>query len=141
MIEVMRHRVFLFPATALLIASLGAACTGWATGTTPAAQYPKELLGLWIPHPQPCPEKGDTYEGDVVMDISPGALQAHEDSSRPTRVELISSQPMVWRIESIIELGPSGIRDSPSIFVLGTYKLTVVTQHQSEIYKRCESEN
>jgi len=137
----MRHCVLVFSRTALLIAGLSAVCTGWATGRTPAVQYPKELLGLWIPPPHSCPEKGDTYEGDVVMDISSGALQAHEDSSRPTRVELISSQPMAWRIESIIELGPSGIRDSPSIFVLGTYKLTVVTQHQSEIYKRCESEN
>ena len=137
----MRHCVLVFSGTAILIAGLGAACTGWATGKTPAVQYPNELLGLWIPQPHSCPEKGASYEGDSVMDISSGALQAYEDKSRPTRVELISSQPMAWRIESIVELGPSGIRDSPSIFVLGTYTLTVATEDQPQIYKRCGSKN
>lgn len=141
LIKTMRHRVLAFSGTAILIAGLGAACTGWATGKTPAVQYPKELLGFWVFEQHSCPEEDASYETNSFMDISSGALHAYEDRSKPTQVELISSQPMAWRIESLIDIGPSGIyeRDSPSIFVLGNYMLTVTTEYQSEVYKRCGS--
>jgi hypothetical protein len=57
-------------------------------------QYPKELLGLWIAGAQPCSEQGASYDGDLVMRITSGALQGYEDRSKPARVEAIPSQLM-----------------------------------------------
>ena len=75
-----------------------------------------------------------------MMDIQRDLLYGYEEVSKPVRVELISKTPLAWRIESMIDIGPSGIfeRDAPDIFVLSGDRLTVVSGNRAEVYKRCK---
>jgi hypothetical protein len=135
----MRHRTLVLAGSVALIVGLGIAGTSGAAGKKSAVKYPQQLIGLWISEKQACPQDGAPYDGDVVMHITSDALQGYEDRSKPTRVKFISSKPMAWKIESVIDVGPSGSyeRDAPSIFVLGTRTVTVVTEDRTEIYKNC----
>lgn len=75
------------------------------------------------------------------MDISPGKLYGYEEVSKPTKVTLISGEPVAWRIESIVDIGPSDFysEDEPRIFILGEGRLTVVTSGTVESYRKCPS--
>lgn len=103
------------------------------------AQFPKQLHGMWLGEMSDCPPAGEASDSDVQMHIDADLLYGYEDVSRPTRVTLISSDPMSWRIESMIDIGPSGFYETAAtkIFVLGKERLTVVAEGRGSNYQRC----
>jgi len=106
-----------------------------------SVQYPSQLHGMWIPEDASCPLPGESYDGDSVMNIGPRMIQGYEDRSKPTAVARISRSPLAWRIESSMDVGPSGfyVTDDPKIFVMGEGRLTVVSSSHTEIYRKCAS--
>lgn len=106
------------------------------------ASFPDELHGFWIPEGGDCPEQGQSYDGDQVLDITAGQLLGYEETSKPTKVALLSKAPKAWRVESLIDIGPSGIyeRAGPMIFVLSKWTLTVVDDNNATVFKRCQVE-
>lgn len=111
----------------------------WGASKKTQARYPVQLHGMWIPEAGVCPAPGQSYDGDMVMHIGPRLLQGYEDQRKPTSVTLISKLPLAWRIEAMMDVGPSGfyVKDSPRIFVLGKERVTVITEDHAETYKRC----
>lgn len=77
------------------------------------------------------------------MRIGPRIIQGYEDRSKPISVVLISKKPLAWRIESLMDVGPSGVytRDEPRIFVVGEQRVTVVSFSHAETYRRCADQN
>ncbi|HEY5971608.1 MAG TPA: hypothetical protein VIT22_06475 [Pseudoxanthomonas sp.] len=111
----------------------------WGAPKKTQARYPSQLYGMWIPEWDTCPAVGQSYDGDMVMHIGPRLLQGYEDQSKPTSVALISRAPLAWRIEAMMDVGPSGfyVKDAPRIFVLGKERVTVATEDRADTYKRC----
>lgn len=105
-----------------------------------AAAYPEELHGSWVPESAICPPVGQPFDGDNVMHISATSLQGYEDQSRPSAVVLISREPLAWRIESEIDIGPSEVyvRGDPKIFVLSDGNVTVASEFHADIYRNCD---
>ena len=81
----------------------------WSGAKSAPARYPSQLHGYWIPEQASCPKAGESFDGDTVMRISPRMIQGYEDQSKPTLVVQISNRPLAWRIESLMDVGPSGI--------------------------------
>ena len=75
------------------------------------------------------------------MHIGPPMIQGYEDRSKPTAVARISRRPLAWRIESSMDVGPTGfyVTDDPQIFVMGEGRLTVVSSSRAETYRKCAS--
>ena len=112
-----------------------------ASGGTkkPPPQYPSQLHGFWIPEEASCPPAGKSFVGDSALHIGPRLIQAYEDLSKPTSVALISNRPLAWRIESLMDVGPSGVYspDQPRIFVVGEHRITIVSYSNADTYRRC----
>lgn len=102
--------------------------------------YPKELHGFWIPEGNNCPAPGQSYDGDQMMDISASQLLGYEEASKPTKVTLLSKVPKTWKIESLIDIGPSDRyeKDVPRIFVLAKWTLAAVDEDSTTVFKRCQ---
>jgi hypothetical protein len=111
-----------------------------STGTKAVASYPQELHGSWIPASAVCPQRGQPLDGDNVMHISAELLQGYEDQSTPSAVAVISSEPPAWRIESLVDVGPSGVyeRGDPKIFVLSDGNLSVTSEFHADVYRKCD---
>lgn len=107
------------------------------------AHYPTPLHGFWLSDAGECPRDGEASDSDMQMRISADFLHGYEDVSKPTRVTLLSSDPMTWRVESVMDVGPSGFYEAGSmeIFVLSKDVLTVVAEGRANTYKRCHREN
>ena len=103
------------------------------------AHFPKQLHGMWLGEMSECPPAGEASDSDMQMHIDANTLGGYEDVSKPTKVTLLSSDPMTWRIESMIDTGPSGFyeTDTTKIFVLGKEGLTVVAEGRGNNYQRC----
>ncbi|GAB3359124.1 hypothetical protein [Lysobacter tyrosinilyticus] len=103
--------------------------------------YPKELHGFWIPEGGNCPAPGQSYDGDQMMDITASQLRGYEEVSKPTKVTLLSKAPKAWKIESLIDIGPSDRyeKDVPRIFVLNKWTLAAVDEANTTVFKRCQS--
>ena len=116
--------------------------SAWGASKKTQARYPAQLNGMWIPEMSTCPNPGQSYDGDMLMRIGPRLLQGYEEHSKPTAVVLISRVPMAWRIEALMDVGPSGfyVKDYPRIFVLGKERVTVITEERAETYKRCSQD-
>ena len=116
--------------------------SAWGAPKKTQARYPSQLHGFWIPEGASCPRAAESFDGDSTMRIGPRMIQGYEDRSKPTSVALISKKPRAWRIESLMDVGPSGVytKDEPRIFVLGKERVTVITEERAETYKRCERE-
>ena len=129
-------------ATGVGVLALAIACQLMA-GTASAAgrvSYPKELHGFWIPEGDNCPAPGQSYDGDRMMDITSERLSGYEETSKATKVVLLSKAPKVWKIQSLIDIGPSGMYEvaAPRIFVLGNWTLTSVDEDAATVFKRCK---
>lgn len=133
--EKVMQRVCMLAMLSVAVSSVPA----WSAQKKAQARYPSQIHGMWIPEEDICPEAGQSYDGDMVMDISSRLLHGYEDRSKPTAVILVSKTPLAWRIESMMDVGPSGFysKDMPRIFVLGKGRLTVVTEDHANTYKRC----
>lgn len=131
-----RMRILLMVLAAIYSAS------AWGAPNKAQARYPAQLHGMWIPEMGTCPNPGGSYDGDMIMHISARSLYGYEELSKPTAVTLISRVPLAWRIEAMMDVGPSGFyeKDDPRIFVLGKERVTVITEERAEIYKRCARE-
>ena len=127
----------------LVLCVLASSSPAWSAPKKAPARYPSQLYGYWIPEEVSCPEEGDSFEGDSTMRIGPRMIQGYEDRSKPISVALISKKPLAWRIESVMDVGPSGIytKDDPRIFVLGEQRVTVVSSSHAETYRRCADQN
>lgn len=118
-------------------------CVSSAGAKRTIAHYPTPLHGFWLGEASVCPRDGEASDSDMQMHISADLLHGYEDVSKPTRVTLLSSDPMTWRVESLMDVGPSGFYEANSveIFILGKDALTVVAEGRGNTYKRCHSEN
>ena len=126
-------------AAALGIASLLVA--GNPAGASGRPAYPRELHGFWIPEGAICPDAGQPYDGDLMMDIAADRLLGYEEASRPLKVVVLSKVPRVWKVESSIDIGPSGVHQNaaPQVFVLGRRTLTVADEENARVFKRCDA--
>lgn len=118
-------------------------CAGSAGTKRTIAHYPKQLHGFWLDEASECPRDGEASDSDMQMHISADLLHGYEHVSKPTRVTLLSSDPMTWRVESVMDVGPSGFYevDFVEIFVLSKNALTVVAEGRGNTYTRCHWEN
>ena len=123
----------------IILCSLAASSPAWSGSKKMPPRYPTQLHGFWIPEVASCPRAGESFEGDTALEIGPRLIQAYEDLSKPTSVVLISRKPLAWRIESIVDSGPSGVytKDEPSIYVVGEQRITIVSFSNAETYRRC----
>lgn len=126
---------------ALALASLLAA--GNPAGASGRPAYPRELHGFWIPAGATCPDAGQSYDGDLMMDIAADRLLGYEEASRPLKVVALSRVPKAWKVESSLDIGPSGVHEkaAPQIFVLGKRMLTVVDEENARVFRRCALDN
>ena len=101
--------------------------------------YPRPLVGVWMSGIENC-SINQTYDSERLIEVTPRLLIGYEQASKPTKVSLVSREPLAWRIESVLDVGPSGVfkTDDPRLFVLGTNRLTVATGHDVSVYTRCE---
>ena len=114
-------------------------CASSAGAKITIAQYPEQLHGLWLGEANQCPRDGEPSDSDMQMHIDSDTLRGYEEVSKPTKVTLLSKDPMTWRIESVIDIGPSGFyeKTTTDIFVLGKNGLTVVAEGMGNSYWRC----
>lgn len=126
--------------SAIALATAADAGVAASSDANAVVSYPEELHGFWIPASAACPQTGQSFDGDSAMHISAQFLQGYEDQSKPSAVELVSSEPLAWRIGSKMDVGPSGIyeRGDPKIFVLGEGGLTVASEFHADIYRKCD---
>src|SRR5215213_5598047 len=110
----------------LTLLAMVSSTSAWGAPKKTQARYPSQLHGFWIPEGASCPRAGESFDGDSAMRIGPRMIQGYEDRSKPKSVVLISKKPLAWRIESLMDVGPSGVytRDETRIFVLGKERVT-----------------
>lgn len=74
------------------------------------------------------------------MDIAAERLLGHEEANKPTKVMVLSKVPKAWKIQSLVDTGPSGVYETaaPRIFVLGKWTLTAVDEDTATVFKRCK---
>lgn len=123
----------------VLIASMVIFVTSASEAKKSVAHFPEQLHGMWLDNMSVCPPAGEASDSDMQMHIDANILGGYEDVSKPTKVTLLSSDPMTWRIESMIDIGPSGFYETATtkIFVLGKEGLTVVAEGRGNNYQRC----
>jgi hypothetical protein len=127
----------------LTLLAMVSSTSAWAAPKKTQARYPSQLHGFWIPEGASCPRAGESFDGDSTMRIGSRMIQGYEDRSKPISVVLISKKPLAWRIESLMDVGPSGVytKDEPRIFVVGEQRVTVVSSSHAETYRRCVDQN
>jgi hypothetical protein len=103
------------------------------------AAYPEPLIGVWMSGIESC-RANQTYDSERLMEIEPHFLIGYEQVSKPTQISRVSREPPAWRIESVLDVGPSGVygEDDPRIFVIVASKLVVLSEQDVSIYIRCE---
>lgn len=123
----------------VLVASLAIFFTSASEAKKNLAHFPKQLHGMWLDDMSACPPAGEASDSDMQLHIDADTLGGYEDVSKPTKVTLLASDPMTWRIESMIDIGPSGFYEKAAtkIFVLGKEGLTVVAEGRGNNYRRC----
>lgn len=126
-----------------ILSAFVASSPAWSGSKNAPARYPGQLHGFWIPEEAFCPRAGESFDGDTIIRIGPRMIQGYEDRSKPTSVVLISRKLLAWRIESSMDVGPSGtyIEDDPKIFVVGEQKITVVSSSHAETYGKCAGQD
>lgn len=101
--------------------------------------YPDQVLGRWEPGPGPCRLPLD-YDSTAGFEVRPQLLQGYEHTNTPKAVQLLSSSPPAWRIESIEE--HDGVEDKVTdIFVVDNDHLTVTDGRNTNTYRRCHPKN
>lgn len=73
------------------------------------------------------------------MVVTAEAIQAYEEAYRPTAIAPLSANPKAWRVESLVDIGPSGIYtpDQPRLFILTGQQLVVAGSESASLYKQC----
>lgn len=109
------------------------------TAAASAVAYPTPLHGLWVAEGTQCPPQGGAYEGDLFMEISAERIAGYEDVRRPVSITPLTTRPNAWRIESHIDIGPSGRfePDEPELFTLEGGILTVAQEARVERFRPC----
>lgn len=145
--------VMLFLRHMLVVAALAcmtSSCGSTRAATTPRAgntkevapsaitEYPEPLIGHWIPVDQSCTTPVN-YDSDSLVVIKKALLGRYEDTSRPTQVRLLSADPPVWAITSLLSIGGDRY-DAPvnEVFSLGGDQLAITGSHDILHYKKCE---
>lgn len=127
-----------------------AGCSGGMTAPTPATrmtgareaptnvQYPAELVGLWVAEGTVCPGPDGEYVGDRILEIEPRRLIGYEEVRTPVDITRLS-MGMSWRINALVDVGPSGILapDLPATYLLELDVLTIEQDGRAERYRRC----
>lgn len=136
---VIERRQFMRMVPLLVLCALAVSAPAWSWPKKATPGYPSQLHGFWIPQAAACPKAGESFIGDAALQIGPRLIQAYEDLSKPTSVVLISRKPLAWRIESLMDVGPSGIytKNQPRIFVVGEQRVTIISFSNAETYRKC----
>lgn len=82
----------------LLLAALTAA------GSAHAATFPKELHGIWEDVGVGC----DFDDSQSRISIRANVMYGYEKVVRPTHVVVLPGQKAAWRINTEVDIGPSG---------------------------------
>lgn len=140
---VIKRRQFMRLMQLLVLCALAVSAPAWSGTKKASIRYPSELHGFWIPEAVACPKAGESFIGDTALQIGPRLIQGYEDRSKPTSVVLISRKPLAWRIESIVDSGPSGVytKDQPGIYVVGEQRITIVSFSNAETYRKCADQH
>lgn len=111
-----------------------------ATSASEVIAYPAPLHGLWVADGTACPAASSTYDGDRLMEISADRITGYEEVRTPVAVARLVDRPLAWRIESLLDIGPSGRfeKDQAEMFSLDGNILTVEKEGRIERYRRCE---
>lgn len=74
------------------------------------------------------------------MDISPDKLVGYEEIYKPISVTLISDSPKTWKIETLIDVGPSGLFSEfgPISFSISDGILTADHKPKQVRFKKCK---
>lgn len=110
---------------------------GAAAGATVTAEYPAKLHGNWMPSDMACTTPIN-YDSDVLVVIGKDHLGHYEDANKPVSVQQLSSDPKVWSIKSLLNVGGDGY-DTPvtEVFVLGGRQLAIVNDDGIKTYQKC----
>lgn len=100
--------------------------------------YPVALHGLWVGEASKCPSVDGGYDGELILEISARRMVGYEQVYKPVSVARLSDG-IGWRIESLIDVGPSGISEptGPQTFVLERNVLTVADGDRVERFRHC----
>lgn len=123
-----------------------AAIRDMAPPTVTAAQstdaaLPVELHGFWVSEPSNCPAPDGGYDGDLMLEISTDRIVGYEEVRKPVAVTRIADRNG-WRIESLIDVGPSGIFEPGGVqlFALDGKVLVVEDGNLVNRYRRCPTD-
>lgn len=109
-----------------------------ARETSATVRYPTELIGLWVAEHTECPGPDGEYAGDRILEIEPLRLIGYEEVRTPVNITRLS-RGMSWRINALVDVGPSGIfePDLPATYVLEHGALTIEHDGRTERYRPC----
>lgn len=102
-------------------------------------RFPKELHGLWVGSEQSCPTGSEYFDGEFILDISAEEMFGYEEVYRPTKISLTSTSPKSWRIDAMVDVGPSGFFSDADTMAITLEKeqLKVAVDSISKTYKKC----
>lgn len=103
-----------------------------------AIVYPNALHGLWVGEHSTCPPSGGEFDGELILEISADRIVGYEEVQKPLSVTPLSGQ-QGWRVESLLDIGPSDIfgPNEPQVFVLDDGTLTITSGTNIERYRHC----
>jgi hypothetical protein len=103
-----------------------------------AAQFPRELHGVWEGGVTSCKKPGN-LDSDVRIEITGHKLFGYEDSQDPLEVTQLSEAPLAWKVRSRLHVYEDA-SELTEIFVISGRnggQLTIVGESQSMQYERC----
>ncbi|KAB8198665.1 hypothetical protein FKV24_000385 [Lysobacter maris] len=100
-------------------------------------QFPEALRGFWVSSVQNC---SDDTEG--LMEISSDQLIGYEEILKATHVTKLSDSPMSWKIDTEVDIGPSGFFSEygPVEFTLKDGILVSDYKPFVDAYRKCAQE-
>lgn len=106
------------------------------------ARFPRELTGLWIGSQYRCPLPEEGFDGEEIMDISPEELVGYEEIYKPTEVTLISEAPKIWKIETLVDIGPSGVFQEYGAITFRLHSGILTTDHKPQVteFRECRQQ-
>lgn len=115
-------------------------CTSCASARTApaAAQFPRELRGVWEGGVTSCRAPGNR-DSDQRIEIAGRELTAYEDSQELLEIAPLSAVPLAWKVRSRLHLYEESV-DLDQVFLISgedAGQLTIVNKSNSTRYERC----
>lgn len=101
--------------------------------------YPRELHGHWVGTSVQCPRPDYAGDTELVLEISSNEILGYEEIFRAVEVLPSSTSVASWRVETMIDVGPSGVFEKygPMIFTVINGELSVDNGQRVVRYKKC----